>query len=172
MKKSLLFALSVCLTVGLLAPEIVLAQEAEEEGPQGRYVTATIFEIPFNERSKVFPFMTERFLPGWQLNPHVRNLRVLTHNWGSNASEVVILAEYDSFADIDAECGAPCDEYYDANPAPEEGDEGFAEFDEQSTAFNKYYGKHKDEIYFTPLEEAVVEGQFQGTVGMEEEEEE
>lgn len=170
MKKTLLLAVSVCLTFALLAPAIAEAQEDEE--PEARYVVVTSFKVPYYDRDKVVPFVVDRVLPGTQLNPKVVTARLLFHNWGSDAADMAIVAEYENIEDIHAECGAPCEEYYEANPSPEEGEAGYEEFREQQKAFDKYYARHSDEIYFTPMEEAVVEGAFQGTVGYEEEEEE
>lgn len=170
MRKPLLVALSLCLAVALLSPAIAQAQE--EEGPGSRYVTVTSFKVPFNERPKVIPFIINGVMPNLQLNPNVLNARLLFHNWGSDASDVVIVAEYENIEDIHADCGQPCEDYFEANPEPEEGDEGYAEFQEAQEAFSKYYSRHRDEIYVAPMEEAVVEGNFMGTVGVEEEEEE
>lgn len=146
------------------------AQAQEEEGPEPRYVTATIFDVPLEHRDEVFPYMEKYVLPATQLNPHVLNFRMLIHNWGSNASEVVLLSEYASFTDIGAECGTPCEEYFDAHPMPEEGDEGYEEFEKVQSMWLKYFSKHHDEIFLAPMEIAVVEGEVQGTVGPDEEE--
>lgn len=149
------------------APAVGLAQEQqeEEEGPGTRIVTATIFQVPFAERSKVFPFMREYFLPGIQLNPNVLNFRLLVHNWGSDASQVVLLSEYASLADIEAECGQPCEDYQAAHPEPEEGTPEREEFEERQAAFSKYYTRHRDEIYLANMEVAKVEGELMGPVG-------
>jgi len=137
----------------------------EDEGPGNRILTVTSFRVPFNHRPQVFPFMVERVLPQTQLNPHVLNFRVMLHNWGGNASDVVIVAEYDDIADIEADCGQPCDDYYEAHPAPEEGEEGYEEFQEAQELFNKYYAHHKDEIYTSPMGLGKVEGEMMGPVG-------
>lgn len=161
MKKPLWIVLAVCLAAGLVVPGNAVAQE---EGPGSRIVTATSFHVPFYDRDVVFPFMEEYFLPGIQLNPNVLNSRVLVHNWGSDATMVVIVSEYEDFASIDADCGAPCEEYFEQHPAPEEGDPDYEAFE----LFAKYYAKHADEIYFTNMENAVVEGRMMGTVGHQE----
>ncbi|MFQ5530828.1 MAG: hypothetical protein ACE5FP_10850, partial [Gemmatimonadota bacterium] len=105
-----------------------------------------------------------------QLNPHVLTSRVLFHAWGSNADQIIMVAEYASLADVDAECGQPCDDYFEANPAPEEGDEGYEAFVEGRDAFLKYYSHHSDEIYAAPMGLATTEGEVLGRVGPAEDE--
>ena len=157
--------LGITISLALGAPAVGRAQQEEEEGPGTRVVTATIFQVPFTERSKVFPFMREYFLPFTQLNPKVLNFRVLVHNWGSDASQVVLLSEYASFADIEAECGQPCEDYQTAHPEPEEGTPEREEFEERQAAFSEYFGHHRDEIYLANMEVAKVEGELMGPVG-------
>lgn len=166
--RALLTAL-LCLVFGL-APAALVAQE-EEEGPGSRVIAVTSFEVPFPDRATVVPFMAEYFLPGIQLNPNVIGVRVLFHNWGGNAAQMAIVQEFEDISLIEAECGQPCDDYYDAHPEPEEGDEGYEEFQEAQALFNKYYAHHKDEIYVSPMGFAKVEGEMVGTVGGPPEEE-
>lgn len=159
----------IALAVGVCALAFFIASEplrAQDQDPPVRYVTATSFNVPFGpDRAEVMSFLEEYFLPGIQLNPAVRNFRLLTHNWGSNGMTVVMVAEYDNWADIEGDCGQPCDDYFAQHEAPEEGDDGYQEYQEKSTAFNAAYGSHSDEIYTTNMNRAVVEGQMQGTVG-------
>lgn len=164
-------ALALLATASLLAVPATLEAQ-EDEGPGNRVTTVTTFRVPFNDRPTVFPFLLERFLPQTQLNPNVINFRVMLHNWGANASDIVIAAEYADFTDIEADCGQPCDDYYDANPAPEEGEEGYEEFQKAQELFNKYYAHHRDEIYTSPMGLAKVEGELMGTVGGPDEEDE
>lgn len=161
MRKTLLVAVCSLVTLGLFA----VAPASAQDGPGGRYVTVTVFHVPNYDRGKVFPWMEEYFLPGMQLNPNVRNFRVMWHNWGSDATEVLLVSEFDDWADIEAECGQPCDDYYDQHEAPEEGEEGWEEWSDAQRTFSKYYSKHRDEIYFAPTGQMVIEGQMQGTVG-------
>lgn len=161
MRKTVLIALSAVLSIGVPAVD----QAAAQEGPGSRYVTATSFSVPFPDRGVVFPFMEEYFLPNVQLNPNVRSFRVMWHNWGSDATQVILVAEYDSWDAIQAECGQPCRDYYAQHEPPEEGEEGWEEYDEAQRTFAKYYAHHRDEIYFTPMGQAVVEGEMMGTVG-------
>lgn len=137
----------------------------EDEGPGTRVVTVTSFDVPFGDRGTVIPFMVERFLPATQLNPKAMNVRVLFHNWGADAASVAIVAEYATFADIESDCGQPCDDYYDANPPPAEGTPEREEFDEAAALWSKYYSHHRDEIYVTPMGMAKVEGEMMGPVG-------
>ncbi|MDX1661926.1 MAG: hypothetical protein R3326_09060 [Gemmatimonadota bacterium] len=169
MRKTLLTGVLALLVFGLLGAD--LAQAQEDEGPGNRYVTVTTFDVPFNDRGPVFDFIQKRFWPAWQLNPNIINARFMLHNWGANASQVVLVAEYPSWDAIEAGCGAPCDEYYEANPAPEEGEEGYEEFSEAQRLFNKYYAHHADEIYTTPMAPAKVEGELMGPVGGDDDEE-
>lgn len=164
-----LLALVIALTS--LAPAPAAAQEDGDEN-QMRVITVTTFQVPFYERGKVFPFMRKYFMPGSQLNPNVTSYRVLWHNWGGDASEVIVMAEYDDITKIEAPCGQPCDDYFEAHPQPEEGDEGWEEFRAGQEAFQKYYAHHKDEIYLSPLAASKIEGEMRGPVGMPEEEDE
>lgn len=144
-------------------PQQAVAQD--DDGPGTRIVTVTTFNVPFTVRDQVIPHMVARVLPVTQLNPAVITSRLLFHNWGSEASQVVMVAEYASWADVEADCGQPCDDYFDANPAPEEGDEGYEAFDKARNLFLKYYSHHKDEIYVAPMGLAKVEGEMMGPVG-------
>ena len=154
--------LTLVFALEAIVPTTIAAQE--NEGPGSRVITVTRFDVPFKDRSTLIPWMQEYVLPFTQLNPKIRNFRVLFHHFGSDPSQIVILAEYDDFADIEA-CGAPCKEYMEAHPHPEEGDEGYEEDQAASELFSKYYGKHQDDIYTAPLEFAIVEGEPQGTIG-------
>lgn len=171
LRNALTAAVVTAATGFLAAPAPVHAQEQEDEGPAPRYVTATVFDVPLDAREKVFPYMQEYVLPGMQLNPNVVNFRLLIHNWGSDASEVVFLTEYASFDDINAPCGTPCDEYFEEHPQPEEGDPGYEEFQEVQAMYLKYFSGHHDEIFMAPMDLAVVDGEVQGTVGPPEEDE-
>lgn len=169
---------ALCTTLGLAAPTALIAQEqeaqeqeAQQEGPGSRIVAVTTFQVPFTDRSKVFPYMMEYFLPGIQLNPNVIGFRVLLHNWGSDASQVVLVQEVEDLSLLEAECGQPCEDYYADHPDPEEGEEGYEEYREGLDLFNKYYAQHRDEIYTSPMGAAKVEGEMVGTVGPPPEEE-
>lgn len=168
-----LLALLSCSFLGFSASSALVAQEQEEpEGPGSRVIAVTSFQVPFGDRPTVVPYMLEYFLPGIQLNPNVIGFRVLFHNWGSDASQVLLVQEFEDISLLEAECGQPCDDYYAEHPAPEEGDEGYEEYQEALELFNKYYAHHRDEIYVSPMGAAKVEGEMVGTVGPPPEEEE
>ena len=138
---------------------------AQETPPVTRYVAVTSFQVPFADRADFISWLEEYFLPSYQLNPKVLNFRLLNHNWGSNGADMALVAEYATWDDVNADCGAPCEAYDAQHEAPEEGDDGYAEYQKKLAIFNKYYAEHRDEIYATPMRRAVVEGQLQGTAG-------
>jgi len=155
--------------VGVWSAAPALAQQGGgDEGPEPRVMTVTTFDVPWQDRGEVFPFMRKYVLPTTQLNPKVINFRVMIHNWGSDASQVVIAAEYARFEDIQAECGQPCDDYEKAHAAPKEGEDGYDAFVQARDLFLKYYGRHRDEIYVSFMDGARVEGTMMGTVGLPE----
>lgn len=148
-----------------------MAQE-QQEGPGTRVMTVTTFDVPIQHRSTVMPFIVQRVAPSSQLNPKVLNYRIMLHNWGGNAAEVVMISEYANIADIESDCGQPCDDYFEANPAPAEGDEGYEDFQKAQELFQKYYSHHTDEIYSAPMMVAKVEGEMMGPVGGPDQEDE
>jgi hypothetical protein len=140
--------------------------EAQQQDSPMRYVTVTTFDVPYGpDRGKVMSFLNEYFLPGTQLHPNVKNFRLLTHVWGSDGMQVIMEAEYDNWADIESDCGQPCDDYYALHVAPTEGQDGYAEYQVASDLFNKYYSSHTDEIYLTNMNRAMVEGKTPNWVG-------
>lgn len=155
------FALVLIATLALAATPAL----AQDDGPENRVLVVTSFDVPYQHRSTVFPWMVEYFIPGLQLNPNVLNLRVLWHWYGPQASQVSIAAEYAEFADIEAECGAPCEEYQEAHPTPEEGDEGYEAYQEAQEIFNKYFSHHTDMIYVSGMQWAKTDGELHGRVG-------
>lgn len=167
MKKTIrgLFAFALVAAVTLAAAP---AFAQDDEGPANRVVVVTTFDLPYQHRGAVFPWMEEYFIPAVQLNPHVISARVLTHLYGSHGSRVAIVAEYADIADIEADCGAPCEEYYEAHPAPEEGEEGYEENREAVELFNKYFSHHEDMIWSSNSEFAKTEGELVGNVGPDE----
>lgn len=167
MKK--LLTVFLCLAFILGSTVLGFAQEEEDEGPGQRYVTVTIFDMPLQIRDKVIPYMQKYVVPYFKLNPNIVTFRVLVHNWGSNASEMVYYSEYEEFEDINADCGQPCEDYEKEHPEPEEGDEGYEEFIEARDLYTKYFSGHHDEIYSVPMEAGKTEGEIIGTVGPPEE---
>ena len=143
MKNRILLVAGVGMMVGWSMPQVAMAQD-DDEGPGTRIVTVTSFKLPFQHRGTGIPWMVKNVLPGQQLNPAAITTRLLFHNWGSDASDVIQVSEYASWADVDADCGQPCDDYNEANPEPEEGDEGYEAFQEAQARFSNYYSHHRD----------------------------
>ncbi len=163
-RRLMAFSILVAGTVCVAAPASAQAG-GQQTPPSQRYVTVTTFDVPYQDRAKVLPFIREYVIPAMQLNPKTINFRVMLHNWGSDASQVALVSEFASFADIESECGKPCDDYYAQHPNPKEGDPKFAAFTEASNLFSRYYANHRDEIYNAGMGTAKVEGRMVGTVG-------
>ncbi len=164
MRRTMLGACAIALAI-FLTSGYAQAQEQQPDSPM-RYVTVTTFDVPYGpDRAKVMAFLNEYFLPRTQLHPDVRNFRLLTHVWGSDGMQVIIEAEYDNWADIEADCGQPCDDYYAQHVAPTVGQGGYAEYQEMSALFSQAYSTHKDEIYLTNMNRAMVEGKIPNWVG-------
>lgn len=140
-------ALSASLVL-LAAPLTAAAQAEEEEAPPNTFVQITSFKVPLGEdRQKVMMWIDTIMAPAAKLNPNVLSYRVAAHNYGSNASDVIIISEYPDWASITAPCGQPCQDYFEATQ-PEEGSEREAMWDGIQAVFLKYYSTHRDEIYF------------------------
>ena len=167
-----LLAAALALLLPLASPAAVDAQEGDEDGPPDRIVAVTHMKVPFTDRGVVFPFMRKYFLPQGQVNPNVVTQRVMWHYYGDDAQDVFIVTEYESLAAIEAPCGQPCEDYEAENPPPEEGEEGYEEYQEAEALFNEYFARHSDEIYFAPAALAKIEGEMHGPVGLPDEEEE
>ena len=87
-----------------------------------------------------------------KVDPNILSYRVATHNWGANSKDIVIMAEYDEWADIEADCPA-CDAWFEENQPEEETPER-EEWDAMAETFFKYFSGHKDEIYATNMNRA------------------
>ena len=136
-----------------LAPAPLLAQDEEEEEPDTNYITLTHIHMPATaDREKAIEWIDEVMAPLAKLNPNVLWYRVAMHNWGANSKDVVILAEYDNWADIEGDC-EPCQAWFEENQ-PEEGTPEREEWDEMADTFFKYFSGHKDEIYATNMSRA------------------
>ena len=141
---SLLLAGAAILVMNPLA---AFAQEQEEPEPEIHYITATVFDVPSGEKGqKVWEYIESVIVPLNQLDPNVLHSSVLTHNWGSNSAEVVLVAEYADWAAIEASCGEPCRAWFEENQ-PEEGTPEREEWDAMAQAFSRAYNGHRDEIY-------------------------
>ena len=164
MKSKFLLAVGVVMLLGWSMPQVALAQD--DEGPRWRTVHVISFELPpLGSRGPFFRHLRDRIEPSAQLNPYVINSRVMIHSYGSNASQIILVREYGSHEDMHTGCGQPCADYYEANPAPEEGEDGYDDFVEGRDLWRKYFSHHRDEIYNTFMAIAKVEGEIVGTVG-------
>lgn len=164
MKSRFLLALGMLAVAGFGMPHSAIAQD--DEGPGTRVMTVTTWDIPYGEdRGTFMQWFQKWFLPQAQLNPNVLNLRIAFHQWGSNGDQILMVSEYASMQTFAADCGEPCSDWDEANPTPEEGDDGYEEFQEGLRAFQKYYSHHGDEIFTSPMGMAKVEGEVLGTIG-------
>jgi len=141
------------LTIGLavlaymLVPQAVQAQDAEDEGPENTIVTMSTFKVPMNEdRGKVLDWIDRVIAPQARNNPNILGFYVLTHYYGSDSRDMILVRVYQDLAAIEAPCGDPCREFADAN-FPDEGEEGYDEMMDLWETFMKYNGRHSDEIY-------------------------
>ncbi len=164
MRRTPLYLLCACV-VSLAAVGSARAQNAQSPTPEIRYISVTSFDVPYGDRAVLVPWMEEYVLPYTQLNPKVLNFRYLTHDWGSDGSQVVLVAEYANFGDVNSDCGDACKAYNDAHKAPKKGEAGYDKYHAGEELFNKYFSKHSDEIYVTNMRRAVVNGKPMGTPG-------
>ena len=135
-----------------LAPSPVLAQDDEEE-PDINYITVTLIHMPATaDRQKAMQWIDQVMAPGAKVDPNILWYRVATHNWGANSKDIVIMAEYDEWADIEADCPA-CDAWFEEHQ-PEEDTPEREEWDAMAETFFKYFSGHKDEIYATNMNRA------------------
>lgn len=139
--------LAVALT---LAPTQAVAQEEE---PEFNYITTTTIHMPATQdREKAIDWIEQVMVPLAQLNPNVLWYRVATHNWGANSEDVLILAEYDEWANIEGDCPA-CDTWFDENQPAEDTPER-EEWDAMAETFFKFFSGHSDEIYVVNMAHA------------------
>jgi hypothetical protein len=132
----------------ILSPKAMSAQETEE--PALHYITVTTFSVPLGEEgSDVMMWVDSMMVPLAKLNPNVLSYHVGRHNWGSNAGQVAVIAEYASWAAIQADCGEPCAEWVRENQ-PEEGTPRAEKWNKIQATFLKHYTGHSDEIYAVP----------------------
>ena len=153
-------ALLAVSTAGLAAQQ----DEAEDEEPGSRIVAITTFSIPHHVRSEVIPFMRRHVIPLNQLNPNIETFRVLIHRWGSDGTTMAFYREYADMEALDAPCGEPCETFRENHPVPEEGEEGYEAHQEAERLWDKYFGPHKDEVYWSPLSEGRTEGEPTGPI--------
>lgn len=158
------FGLALVSTTGLAAQE----EEAEAEEPGSRIVAITTFSIPHQVREQVIPHMRRYVIPQNQANPNIETFRVLIHRWGSDGTQIAFYREYADIEAVEAPCGEPCETLRENHPAPEEGEEGYEAYREAQKLWQKYFGPHKDEIYWTPISEGRTEGEPTGPIWPEE----
>ncbi len=163
MKSKVLLAVGMGMLVGWTMPQQAVAQDGD--GPGTHVISVTTWTVPYGQRGPFFDFFMNRVWPATQLNPHVINARLMGHLHGSRGDQIVAIVEYADMEGLGAACGQPCTDYFDANPAPEEGDEGYEEFEEGRASFQRWYSRHSDEIYNVPMNSAVSDGEPVGDVG-------
>jgi hypothetical protein len=136
------------------APTPVESQAAGQAQQDVRYVTMTKFAMPSDtlQRRLVMMAIDSAMVPQARMNPNVLSYRVLMHNWGANSNEVIIMAEYPSWAAIEAEC-VPCDEWMESR-MPAEGTPERAQWNAIGAAFQAAYAGHSDEIYAAQMQRA------------------
>jgi hypothetical protein len=119
-----------------------------------RYVTVTRFELPQDtaDRRLLMMAIDSFMVPLARMNPNVLSYRVLTHNWGANSNDILIMAEYPTWAAIEADCPA-CDQWAEAQ-TPAEGTPERARWNAMGSAFQRAYAGHSDEIYAAQMRRA------------------
>ncbi len=132
---TVLAALLMAAAALTLAPAPVLAQDDEEE-PDINYITVTYIKMPATQdRQKAMQWIDQVMAPVAKLDSNVLWYRVATHNWGGNSKDVVIMAEYDEWADLEADCPA-CEAWFDENQPAEDTPER-EEWDAMAETFFK-----------------------------------
>ena len=146
------FTVGLAVLACMLVPQAVAAQEADDGPPETGIVTMSSFKVPLGEeRGKVMEWIEMVVAPQARNNPNIMAFYVLQHYYGSDSRDVVLVRVYKDLASIEAPCGAPCQEWSDAN-MPDEGEEGYEEMLELWENYMKYNGRHSDEIYTARLD--------------------
>lgn len=137
-------ALCTAALLPLLLPAAGTAQE--QEAPEYRYVTVTTFKVPIGpERQKVMTYFEKVAAPIAKANPNILSYRIAAHNWGDDARDMMIIAEYASWDAIEADCGKPCQDVWDSI-RPEEGSDAQKELQEAFDAWRTHYARHSDQL--------------------------
>lgn len=146
-------ATALALAALVAAPATLRAQD--DAPPETRVITITSFNIPGGEEGqKVLSFFDDVVAPQARNNPNVLSYRVAQHYWGSNSSQMLIIAEYSDWNAVEADCGAPCDAWTEAN-VPAEGTPEREEFDDMAGAYGRaFFAGHQDEIYLVNMNRA------------------
>ena len=137
----------------LAVPQAITAQDMEDGPPQTGIVTMSTMKVPMGqERAQVMGWIEKMVTPMERANPNVIAFYVLTHYYGADSNDVVLVRVYKDLAAIEAPCGEPCEVYREENPVPEEGTPEREEMMEMWQTFMKYNGNHSDEIYTARLD--------------------
>ena len=132
--------LSICflLTVVLVLSGILYAQEEESH-----VFTVVTFELLSPEGSSYAEFdslaalLTENVT---KKNEFIVSEITMSHMWGNNSEDFVVITETKSFADVEKAQSRNFELVEEAWPDKEERQNFFK-------AYTKYFGKHSDEIY-------------------------
>ena len=136
----------------LAAPAAGLAQDADDGPPSTGIVTMTSMKVPLGaDRGAVMEWIEKVVAPVTRVNPNVVAFYVLEHYWGHDSRDVVLVSVYNDWADIEAPCGQPCQDWGAAN-VPEEGTPEREEWNKLQQVYNKYSGRHSDEIFSARLD--------------------
>jgi hypothetical protein len=149
MSAAALFIAAAC------APAIGHAQtSAQEPAQEVRFVTVSKFAMPHDttQRRLVMMVIDSIMVPQARMDPNVLSYRVLTHNWGADSNDILIMVEYPSWAAIEATCAA-CDEWIQSK-TPAVGTPERARWDAMGAAFQRAYQGHSDEIYSAQMRRA------------------
>jgi hypothetical protein len=141
--------------VGACAPAIGNAQTpAQQPQQEVRLVTVSKFAMPQDtaQRRLVMMMIDSVMVPQARMDPNVLSYRVLTHNWGANSNEVLLLVEYPNWAAIEAPCTA-CDEWI-RSKTPAAGTPERTRWDAMGAAFQRAYLGHSAEIYSAQMRRA------------------
>lgn len=136
---------------------VIFAAPAHAQAPaqqETRFLTVTRFALPQDtaQRRLLMQAIDSVMVPQARMNPNVLSYRVLTHNWGANSNDILIMAEYPSWVAIEADCAA-CDAWYESK-VPAEGTPERAQWNAMGAAFQQSYAGHSDEIYAAQMRRA------------------
>ena len=68
-------------------------------------------KVPMNEdRAQVMGWIEKMVTPMARANPNIIAFYVLTHYYGADSRDMVLVRVYKDLAAIEAPCGEPCDE--------------------------------------------------------------
>jgi hypothetical protein len=141
--------------LAIFAPSIAHAQTpAQQPQQEVHYVTISKFAMPQDstQRRLLMMVIDSVMVPQARMDPNVLSYRVLTHNWGANSNDILIMAEYASWAAIEAECAA-CVQWLQSK-TPAVGTPERAHWDAMGDAFQRAYQGHSDEIYAAQMRRA------------------